>query len=155
MPLATGTRLGAYRIEAAIGSGSMGDVYKAVDTRLNRIVAIKLLREGQTDRFQREAQAIAALNHPHICTLYDAGPDFLVMEYVAGQPLAGPLPVDQASEYARQIASALEAAHARGVIHRDLKPANILVTDAGVKLLDFGLAKIRPASGDQTTIADT
>src|SRR5215472_3544787 len=125
----------------------MGEVWKARDTRLNRIVAVKQSRDRFSDRFAREALAIATLNHPHICTLYDVGPDYLVMEYVEGQPLKGPLPVERAVEYARQILDALDAAHRMGIVHRDLKPANILVTKNGVKLLDFGLAKAERAKG--------
>ena len=98
----------------------MGDVYKATDTRLNRIVAVKILKNLHTDRFQREAHAIAALNHPHICTLYDVGPDYLVMEYVEGEPLHGPLPPEEAVPLALQIAAALEEAHGKGIVHRDL-----------------------------------
>src|SRR5690349_9465876 len=131
----------------------MGEVYKARDTRLNRTVAVKVSRERFSERFEREARAIAALNHPHICTLYDVGPDYLVMEYVEGAELVGPLPLGQALQYAIEIAGALEAAHAKEVTHRDLKPANILVTKAGVKLLDFGLAKIdRP---DRAVVDET
>jgi serine/threonine protein kinase len=119
----------------------MGAVYKARDTRLDRTVAIKKSSEAFSERFEREAQAIAALNHPHICHLYDVGSDYLVMELVDGKPLAGPVPAAEAIRYAMQIADALDAAHRKGITHRDLKPANILVTKAGVKLLDFGLAK--------------
>ena len=140
--LIPGQRLGPYELVGPIGAGGMGEVYKATDTRLGRTVAIKTLRPEHMERFEREARAIAALNHPHICTLHDIGPDYLVMEYVEGKPLSGPLPVDEAVRTALQIADALEAAHRAGVIHRDLKPANILVTQAGVKLLDFGLAKM-------------
>src|SRR5215468_4668507 len=145
MPLASGTRLGPYEILAPIGAGGMGEVYKARDARLNRTVALKIAKEQFSERFHREAEAIAALNHPRICTLYDVGPDYLVMEYVEGQPLKGPLPVERAVEYARQILDALDAAHRLGIVHRDLKPANILVTKNGVKLLDFGLAKAERA----------
>ena len=136
-----GTRLGPYEILTPIGAGGMGEVYKARDTRLDRIVAIKTVNQKFTERFSREARAIAALNHPHICALYDIGPDYLVMEFVEGVPLKGPLPVADALRYASQIAQALEAAHAKGIVHRDLKPANILIAASGVKLLDFGLAK--------------
>jgi serine/threonine protein kinase len=139
MPLAAGTRLGPYEIVALIGSGGMGEVYKARDTRLDRTVAVKVPNEQFTERFEREARAVAALNHPHICTLHDVGPSFLVMEYVEGTPLKGPLPIDQALDVAIQLADALDAAHRKGIIHRDLKPANILVTRSGVKVLDFGL----------------
>jgi Tol biopolymer transport system component/predicted Ser/Thr protein kinase len=123
----------------------MGEVYKARDTRLERTVAIKVAAAKFSERFEREARAVAALNHPHICTLHDVGPDYLVMEYVEGQPLKGPLPVERAVEYARQILDAMDAAHRMGIVHRDLKPANILVTKNGVKLLDFGLAKAERA----------
>ena len=119
----------------------MGEVYKGRDTRLNRLVAIKVSKEQFSERFEREARAVAALNHPNICTLFDVGPDYLVMELVDGVPLKGPLPVDKAVEYAGQILDALDAAHRKGITHRDLKPANILVTKQGIKLLDFGLAK--------------
>ncbi len=149
MALTAGTRLGPYEILAPIGAGGMGEVWKATDTRLGRVVAIKVLKGAHSDRFEQEARAIAALNHPHICTLYDIGPNYLVMEYIEGSPLKGPLPVDEALRIAVQIASALEAAHAKGILHRDLKPGNILVTAAGAKLLDFGLAKLT-ADGDAT-----
>jgi eukaryotic-like serine/threonine-protein kinase len=144
MSLSAGARLGPYEILAPIGAGGMGEVYKARDTRLDRIVAIKVSKEQFSQRFEREARAVAALNHPHICTLHDVGPDYLVMEYIEGQPLKGPLPLADALRFAAQIAEALEAAHKKGITHRDLKPANILVTKAGVKLLDFGLAKGLP-----------
>ncbi len=142
MPLPAGTKLGPYEIVAPIGAGGMGEVYKARDTRLGRDVAIKISSEQFTERFEREARSIAALNHPNICHLYDVGPNYLVMELVDGTPVRGPLPLEMALDYARQIADALEAAHERGIIHRDLKPANILITSGGViKVLDFGLAK--------------
>jgi hypothetical protein len=144
--LVPGERIGPYEIVARAGAGGMGEVWKARDTRLGRDVAIKVCAERFSDRFRREARAIAALNHPHICTLYDVGADCLVMEYIEGKPLAGPLPLDQALRYAIQIAEALDAAHRKGVVHRDLKPANILVTKSGVKLLDFGLAKMSVSS---------
>jgi len=142
-----GTRLGPYDILGLVGAGGMGDVYRAQDTRLDRRVALKISREQFTPRFENEARATAALEHPHICRLYDicheSGVSFLVMEYVEGTPLTGPLPLDQALLYAGQIASALDAAHRKQIVHRDLKPANILVTPkGGVKLLDFGLAKL-------------
>jgi Tol biopolymer transport system component/predicted Ser/Thr protein kinase len=141
MSLAAGSRLGPYEILTPIGAGGMGEVYKARDTRLDRIVAIKVAKEQFSERFEREARAVAALNHPHICHLYDVGPNYLVMELVEGTPLKGPLPLNKAIEYAGQILDALDAAHKKGITHRDLKPANILVTRQGIKLLDFGLAK--------------
>jgi tRNA A-37 threonylcarbamoyl transferase component Bud32 len=141
MDLKSGEKLGPYEILSRIGAGGMGQVWKARDTRLDRIVAIKTSAEKFSERFEMEARAVAALNHPHICTLYDVGPDYLVMEYVEGSEIKGPLALDQALAYAGQLASALEAAHRKGITHRDLKPANILVTKAGIKVLDFGLAK--------------
>jgi serine/threonine protein kinase len=142
MPLAPATRLGPYEILALLGAGGMGEVYKARDTRLDRIVAVKISNQQFSERFEREAHAVASLNHPHVCTLHDIGPNYLVMEYVEGVSLRGPLPLHQTLKYAAQICDALDAAHRKGITHRDLKPANILVTKTGVKLLDFGLAKI-------------
>src|SRR5260370_14302531 len=127
MSLCAGDRLGPFEILAPIGEGGMGAVWKARDTRLDRIVAIKISQEKFSDRFEREARAVAALNHPHICTLHDVGPNYLVMEYVEGAPLKGPLPLEKAVEYAVQILDALDAAHQTGIIHRDLKPTNILL----------------------------
>jgi TolB-like protein/Tfp pilus assembly protein PilF/predicted Ser/Thr protein kinase len=150
-----GTRLGPYEIVTLLGSGGMGEVHKAIDTRLGRTVAIKLLFSAHTDRFEREARAIAALNHPHICTLYDVGRDYLVMEYIEGAPLKGPLPADDAARVALEIAGALEAAHAEGIVHRDLKPGNIMLTRSGVKLLDFGLAKVKQIADVETTATQT
>jgi TolB-like protein/Tfp pilus assembly protein PilF len=141
MTLASGTKLGPFEILTLLGVGGMGEVYKATDTRLGRSVAIKILKGGNLERFEVEARAIAALNHPHICALHDVGSDYLVMEYVEGQPLRGPLPVAEALRIAVEISGAVEAAHTKGIIHRDLKPSNILVTQQGIKLLDFGLAK--------------
>jgi serine/threonine-protein kinase len=156
MPLANGTNLGPYEIVAAIGAGGMGEVYRARDTRLDRTVAIKVLPQHLADtpdakqRFEREARAISALNHPHICALYDVGSqngaDFLVMEYIEGDTLAariekGSIPIKELLEIGIQIADALDKAHRGGIIHRDLKPSNIMLTKQGVKLLDFGLAK--------------
>jgi serine/threonine protein kinase len=143
---APGTRLGPYEIECALGAGGMGEVFRARDTRLNRHVAIKRLHAQFSDRFEREARAISSLNHPHICTLYDIGPDFLVMELLEGETLAsrlkkGVLPIDLILQYAAQIVSALAVAHGKGIVHRDLKPGNIMLTRSGVKVLDFGLAK--------------
>src|SRR6202041_2324665 len=153
MALSAGTKLGPYEILAPIGAGGMGEVYRARDPRLGRDVAIKVSQERFSDRFEREARAVAALNHPHICHIYDVGPDYLVMELIEGTPLKGPLPLDQALKYAAQICDALDAAHKKNIIHRDLKPANILVTKAGVKLLDFGLAKIGSAvKADEATM---
>ena len=158
MALTFGTRLGPYEILAPIGAGGMGDVYKARDTRLDRIVAVKVANEHFSERFEREARAVAALNHSRICTLHDVGPNYLVMEYIEGAPLKGPLPLDQALKYAAQICDALDAAHKKGITHRDLKPANILLARSGIKLLDFGLAKIgqtAPASEATLTLALT
>ncbi|HLK64506.1 MAG TPA: protein kinase [Bryobacteraceae bacterium] len=145
-------QLGPYRITGVAGSGGMGTVYQGLDTRLNRPVAIKVSDSRFTARLEREARAVAALNHPHICTLYDVGPNYLVMEYLEGEPLHGPLPIGQALQLGIQIADALAAAHSNGIIHRDLKPGNVLVTKSGAKVLDFGLAKTAepPASQDQT-----
>ena len=146
MVLTSGTRLGPYEIRESIGEGGMGDVYRAHDVRLDRDVAVKTIKGPFTERFEREAQAISALNHPNICTLYDVGQHegsgYLVMEYIEGSQIAGPMPVEQAVAYGIQICEALHAAHRKGIVHRDLKPANILVTKQGVKLLDFGLAKL-------------
>ena len=143
MPLAPGDRLGPYEVIGPIGAGGMGEVYKARDTRLDRVVAIKVSQEAFSERFEREARAVAALNHPNICQLYDVGPNYLIMEFVEGTPVA---PVDTARkllDVAVQIADGLASAHAAGIIHRDLKPDNILITrDGRVKILDFGLAKI-------------
>jgi serine/threonine protein kinase len=156
MSLSAGTRLGPYEIEAPIGAGGMGEVYRAIDTRLDRTVAVKVLPDelsrqpGLRQRFEREAHAIASLSHPHICALYDVGVqdgvDFLVMEYLEGETLAerlshGAVKTEQLLRYAVQIADALDKAHRQGVVHRDLKPGNIMLTRTGVKLLDFGLAK--------------
>jgi eukaryotic-like serine/threonine-protein kinase len=140
-PWQADTALGPYVLVSSIGEGGMGEVWKARDMRLNRIVAVKRLKGEHSTRFEQEARAIAALNHPHICQIYDVGPDYLVMEYVDGAPVRGPLSAEDAVRLALQIADALEEAHARGILHRDLKPANILVTGKGAKLLDFGLAK--------------
>jgi len=133
----------------------MGEVHKAIDTRLGRTVAIKLLFSQRSARFAQEARAIAALNHPHICTLYDIGPDYLVMEYIEGASLKGPLPVEEAVRLALEIAGALQAAHSKGIVHRDLKPGNILLTSSGVKLLDFGLAKVQPGADANATLRQT
>ncbi len=154
--LAPGTRLGPYEILSALGAGGMGEVWKARDTRLNRLVAIKVSLGPFSERFEREARAIAAVNHRHVCSLYDVGPDYLVMEYVEGESLHGPVPLAQALELAEQILDALDAAHEKGIVHRDLKPGNILLTKSGVKVLDFGLAKIKHAPAvDGPSLAET
>ena len=138
-----GKKLGPYEILESIGSGGMGEVWKARDTRLGRIVAIKKVKEQHSERFKQEARSIAALNHPNICQIFDIGDDYLVLEYIEGKPLSSPLPEQEAVRLAIQIAAALEEAHQHGIIHRDLKPSNIMVTEKGsVKLLDFGLAKL-------------
>lgn len=159
MALATGSRLGPYEIEAAIGAGGMGEVYRARDTRLDRLVAIKVLPQGLAagqqvrERFQREARAASALNHPNICTIYDVGtdPPFIAMELLDGETLQqrlthGPLDVRSSIEIVTAIADALDAAHSTGLVHRDVKPANIVLTARGPKILDFGLAKPAPTS---------
>ena len=163
MTISAGTKLGPYLITDQIGKGGMGEVYRATDTRLDRAVAIKVLRQEMADnrerreRFEREARTISSLNHPHICTLYDVGEQdgthFLVMELVEGQTLEqrlqkGGLPLAEALKYTIQIADALDKAHRQGVVHRDLKPGNVMITRSGVKLLDFGLAKLK---GDAAT----
>ena len=163
MSLTTGTRLGPYEILTLLGTGGMGEVWKARDTRLNRIVAVKRLSGQHNDRFEQEARAIAALNHPHICQIYDVGADYLVLEYVEGSTLAdrlrsgrGPgLPLEEALRIARQIVEGLEEAHRSGILHRDLKPSNVMVTTKGVaKLLDFGLATLVSADADVTRTQD-
>jgi eukaryotic-like serine/threonine-protein kinase len=151
LDLTPGARLGPYEIVTRLGEGGMGEVYKALDTRLDRIVAVKVSKTAFDPRFDREARSIAALNHAHICTLYDVGPDYLVMEYIEGAPLQGPLTLEAGLRVGLQIAGALEAAHARGILHRDLKPANILVTASGAKLLDFGLARMTRLGSDDAT----
>ena len=148
--LKPGDTLGPYRVDELLGKGGMGEVYKGTDTRLGRPVAIKVSAREFSDRFEREAKAISSLNHPNVCTLYDVGPNYLVMEFVEGDTLAhllknGPLPIENVLHYGIQIADALSAAHAKQVIHRDLKPANIILTKSGVKVLDFGLAKLGSA----------
>src|ERR1044071_6081103 len=151
MPLSKGDLLGPYEILAPIGKGGMGEVYCAHDPRTGRDVAIKVSAERFSERFDREVRAVAALNHPNICTLYDVGPNYLVMEFIEGEAPKGPLPLDTAMNYARQIADALEAAHEKGIVHRDLKPGNIKIrSDGTVKVLDFGLAKIAPAEARAT-----
>jgi serine/threonine protein kinase len=157
MDLRPGDKLGPYEIVSAIGKGGMGEVWKARDPRLGRDVAIKVSAQQFTDRFEREARAIAALNHTNICILHDVGPNYLVIELIEGPTLAdriqqGPIPLEEALGICKQIADALEAAHEKGIVHRDLKPVNIKVSENGnVKVLDFGLAKAGEApapSGD-------
>jgi serine/threonine protein kinase len=169
MPLAAGTRLGPYEILAPIGAGGMGEVYRARDSKLDRDAAIKVLPAALAQdperlaRFEREAKVLAALNHPNIAQIYGIEDRALVMELVAGDTLKGPLPLETALDYAKQIADALEAAHDKGIIHRDLKPANIMITPAGVvKVLDFGLAAVaqssdssNPANSPTLTISPT
>jgi eukaryotic-like serine/threonine-protein kinase len=157
MQLTPSARLGPFEIVAHVGAGGMGEVYRARDTRLDRQVAIKVLSSAisgsvaMRERFDREARAVSQLAHPHICTLFDIGhdngTDYLVMEYLEGETLAekierGPLPLEEVLEYGTQIAEALDKAHRQGITHRDLKPANVMLTRAGAKLLDFGLAKL-------------
>ena len=154
--LTAGASLGPYRIESKLGEGGMGEVFRAIDTRLGRAVAIKTTQEQFSGRFQREARAIASLNHPNICTLHDVGPNYLVMELVEGETIAarlksGPLPMKTALAFASQITAALAEAHAKGIVHRDLKPGNIMIAKSGVKVLDFGLAK----SGQDETVTSS
>jgi serine/threonine protein kinase len=153
MTLAPGNKLGPYEILEPIGAGGMGEVWKARDTRLGRIVAIKKVKEQHSERFKQEARTIAALNHPNICQIHDIGSDYLVLEYVEGKSPSSPLPEKEAVRLAIQIASALEAAQKKGIIHRDLKPGNIMVTEEGlVKLLDFGLAKLYEQDADTSQL---
>lgn len=170
MSLAVGARVGPYEILGSLGAGGMGEVYRARDPRLDRAVAIKIvtasrdISPAQTERFLREARAIGRISHPHICTLHDVGQQddvpFLVMELLEGPTLAerieqGPVPVGEALRIAVQIARALDGAHRSGVIHRDLKPSNVMLTASGVKLLDFGLAKLREVDPDEIASALT
>src|SRR5215813_9326348 len=149
----SGASLGPFRIESKLGEGGMGEVFRAIDTRLGRAVAIKTTRKQFSARFEREARTIASLNHPNICTLHDVGPNYLVMELVEGETIAarlksGPIPLNTALQYALQIAAALVEAHGKGIVHRDLKPSNIMVGKSGIKVLDFGLAR----SGQDETV---
>ena len=159
--LQPGARLGPYAIASLVGRGGMGEVYRALDTRIDRVVAVKILPPDTSNaerrqRFEREARAVARLNHPNICALYDVGhqdgTEFLVMEYLEGQTLAArlahePLPLDEALRYAAALADAVASAHQQGIVHRDIKPSNIFLTASGPKLLDFGLAKLRDTDG--------
>src|SRR5258707_2751139 len=170
MPLPNGSKLGPYEILAPAGSGGMGEVFRARDTRLDRTVAIKILpsylseKPDAKQRFEREARAISSLQHPNICTLFDVGSqngtDYLVMEYLEGETLAdrlakGPLPAEQVLKYGTEIAEGLDKAHRSGIVHRDLKPGNVMLTKSGAKLMDFGLAKAAaaaPVSGLTATL---
>jgi serine/threonine protein kinase len=156
-PLGPGSQLGPYRILSLLGAGGMGQIYKAFDARLGREVAIKVAEEQFSERFDREVHAVAALNHPNICTVHDVGANFLVMELVEGDTLRvgveRGIPLDRTLTIARQILEALGAAHRAGVIHRDLKPENVMVrVDGYVKVLDFGLAKWLPNSRDDHSL---
>jgi eukaryotic-like serine/threonine-protein kinase len=159
MPLSKGDRLGPYEILALVGQGGMGEVYRAHDDRLRRDVAIKVSNAQFTERFTQEARAIAALNHTNICHLYDLGPNYLVMEYVEGEDLKGPLDFNDALPIIEQLIDGIEAAHEKDIVHRDLKPANIKITPEGVvKILDFGLAKAMdpaPLSGSNAENSPT
>jgi serine/threonine protein kinase/Tol biopolymer transport system component len=170
MAIETGTRFGPYEILGPLGAGGMGQVYRARDTRLDRIVALKIISPDvahhalRQQRFRREAIAISSLSHPHICALYDVGEQdgvaFLVMEHLEGTTVAarllrGPLPLDEALHHATEVAGALDHAHRQGVVHRDLKPSNVMLTAAGAKLLDFGLAKLRQAGADAGLLPGT
>ena len=156
MALTSGTKLGPYEIQSPLGAGGMGEVYRAKDTRLDRVVAIKVLASHLSSspelkqRMEREARAISSLNHPHICHLYDIGSqdstDYLVMEFLEGETLAerlrkGALPLNETLKIGAAVSEALAAAHRQGIVHRDLKPGNIMLTKSGAKLMDFGLAK--------------
>jgi serine/threonine protein kinase len=150
MSLTAGMRVGPYEILSRIGAGGMGEVYRARDPRVGRDVAIKIPNEQVSERFRREARAVATLNHPNICQLYDVGPEYLDMELIPGNSPKGPLPVREVLHIARQFAAALDAAHENGIVHRDLKPGNIRIKpDGTVKVLNFGLAMVAPSSGGE------
>src|SRR6266436_5597288 len=166
MPLSAGTKLGPYEIVAPLGAGGMGEVYRALDTRIDRTVAVKILpahlseKPEARERFEREARSISQLSHANICQLYDLGQQdgihYIVMEYLEGETLAarlarGRLPVEQVLRYGAEIAEGLDAAHRSGVIHRDLKPGNVMLTRMGAKLMDFGLAKTAPLVTPQSS----
>src|SRR2546421_384408 len=168
MALTSGTKLGPYEILAPLGAGGMGEVYRARDTRLDRTIAIKVLASHLSSspelkqRFEREAKSISALNHPHICSLYDVGSqdgiDYLVMEFLEGETLAerlrqGVLPLKETLKVGMEVSEALEVAHRAGIVHRDLKPGNIMLTKSGAKLMDFGLAKPTPLGTSSATSA--
>jgi len=169
MALVEGSKLGPYEIISLTGAGGMGEVYKAKDTRLDRIVAVKVLPTQLADnidikqRFEREAKSISSLNHPNICILYDIGNqdgvDYLVMEYLEGQTLyeklqSGPLTNEDLIKYSLQIVDALDKAHKQGLVHRDLKPSNVMITKDGAKLLDFGLAKLQVPAGSMGDLSE-
>src|SRR6476469_8681396 len=170
MPLQPGDQLVPYEILSLVGTGGMGEVYKALDSRLDRTVAIKVLPPSRTQdltarqRLAREARVIAGLSHPNICPLFDVGQqngaDFLVMEFLEGETLAsrlarGRLPLDQALRYGIEMAGALAAAHSAGIVHRDLKPSNVILTKSGAKLLDFGISKATAlVAGGASTLPD-
>src|SRR5262245_29972150 len=168
MTLAAGTLLGPYEIQSALGAGGMGEVYRARDTRLERLVAIKVLPDGFTaspqtlERFQREARAASALNHPNICTIYDVGadPPFIAMELLEGETVherlrRGPMEIAALIDIASALSDALDVAHGKGIVHRDIKPANIFLTPRGPKLLDFGLAKASLQPADAASLQPT
>ncbi len=143
MRLSSGTQLGPYELLALIGTGGAGDVWTARDNRHDHVVVIKQLHAAQMVHFRPEAAAIAGLRHPNICSILDVGPDYLVMEYVEGPTLRGPMAAGKATSVAIELASAIEAAHAVGIVHGDLKPGNVIVAHGSAKLLDFGVARSR------------
>jgi serine/threonine protein kinase len=151
MRLAPGTQLGPYEVLALIGAGGAGEVWTARDSRTNAIVAIKQLQSAHMARYRADATAISKLQHPNICALFDIGPDYLVMEYVEGPTLRGPMAPDKATRLAVQIASAIETAHEHGILHGDLKPGNVIVAHGSAKLLDFGVARSNDTSKSPST----